>query len=72
MKYYTETHHNLKQWYFLKDKCYVYNTFTTNYRWLVVIRYNLNSILKLLFNSPITINNDLPLKIYYKSIVKML
>ena len=37
------------------EKCYVYNIFTTNYRWLVIIGYNLNLSLKLLFDPPITI-----------------
>ena len=35
--------------YFLQERCYAYNIFTTNYRWLVVIGSNLNLILKLLF-----------------------
>ena len=33
----------------VKEKCYVYNIFTTNHRWLVIIGYNLNLSLKLLF-----------------------
>ena len=32
-----------------KKMCYIYNIFTINYRWLVVISYNLNLPLKLFF-----------------------
>ena len=32
-----------------KKKFYVHNIFTTNYKWLVIISYNLNLSLKLLF-----------------------
>ena len=34
---------------FIKERCYVYNIFTTNYRWLVVIDSNLNPTLRFLF-----------------------
>ena len=39
------------KWYslFINEKYYVYNIFTTNYRLLVIIGYNLNISLKLLF-----------------------
>ena len=42
--------------YFLFKLCYVYNIFTINYRWLVVIGSNLKLTLKLLFcpNTKIT------------------
>ena len=32
-----------------KERCYVYNIFTTNHRWLVVISSNLKLTLRLLF-----------------------
>ena len=53
-------------------KCYVYNIFITNHMWKVVINFNLNSKFKILFNSSITINNNLLFKIYYKNIVDIL
>ena len=36
-------------WGGIKKKCYVYNIFTINHRWLVVISLNLNLTLRLLF-----------------------
>ena len=50
----------------------VYNIFTINYRQLVIIGSNLNLTLRFFFASTIIINNNLPLKICYKNIVKML
>ena len=50
----------------------VYNIFTINYRWLVIIGSNLNLTLRFFFASTIIINNNLSLKICYKNIVKML
>ena len=35
--------------YIKKKRCYVYNIFTTNYKWLVVICLNLKLTLRLLF-----------------------
>ena len=32
-----------------KEKCYIHNIFTINYSWLVIIGYNLNLSLKLIF-----------------------
>ena len=34
---------------FYLERCYVYNIFTTNHRWLVVIGSNLKLTLKLIF-----------------------
>ena len=48
------------------EKFYVYNIFTTNYRWLVVIGYNLNLPLKWLFCPT---NNNLPLRICCENVV---
>ena len=53
----------------MQEKYYVDNIFTTNYRWLVIIGFNLNSPLKLLFYLLIIVNNNLVFKIYYKSVV---
>jgi len=50
------------------EKCYVHNIFTKNYKWLVIIGYNLNLLLKLLFYPT---NNNLPLKICCKNIVNI-
>ena len=49
-----------------KKRCYVYNIFTINYRWLVVISSNLKLTLRLLFYPN---NNNLSLKLCYKNIV---
>ena len=49
-------------------KYYVHNIFITNYRWLVIIGYNLNLLLKLLFYPT---NNNLPLRICYKNVVNI-
>ena len=49
-------------------KKYVYNIFTTNYRWLVVIGSNLNLTLRLLFYLN---NNNLLLRIYCKNVVNI-
>ena len=35
--------------YISEERCYIYNIFTTNYRWLVVIRLNFKLTLRLLF-----------------------
>ena len=35
--------------YFFKERCYVYNIFTINHRWLVVIGSNFKLTLRLLF-----------------------
>ena len=35
--------------FFEKKKCYIYNIFTTNHRWLVIIDSNLKLTLRLLF-----------------------
>ena len=40
---------DIKLCIFMFERCYVYNIFTTNHRWLVVIGSNLKLILKLLF-----------------------
>ena len=48
---------------------YFQNTFITNHKWQVIIGFNLNSQLKLLFYPPITINNKSPLIICCKNIV---
>ena len=55
-----------------KIKCYVHNIFTTNHRLLVVISLNLNLTLRLFFSPIIITSNNLPLKICYKNIIKML
>ena len=58
---------------FMKERSYVYNIFTTNHRWLVVIGLNLNLTLRLFFFViTITTSNNLPLMIYCKNVVKML
>ena len=51
---------------------YVNNIFTTNYRQLVIISLNLNLTLRLFFAPIIIINNNLPLKICYKNVMKIL
>ena len=51
-----------------KKKCYVHNIFTINHMWIVIISSNLNLILRLFFQSN---NNNLPLKICCKNIVKI-
>ena len=33
----------------IEERCYIYNIFTTNYRWLVVVGSNLKLILRSLF-----------------------
>ena len=40
-----------------------------NLMWKVVTSFNLNTLLKLFFYSPILTNNNLLLKIYYENIV---
>ena len=42
-----------------------------NHRWLVVIGSNLNLVLRLLFCPTITTNNNLPLRICCKNVVKI-
>ena len=44
----------------INENCYVYNIFTTNHEWLVVIRFNLNLSLKLIFYST---NNNMSFRI---------
>ena len=46
--------------------------FTINFRWQVVISFNLKPPLKLFFYPPTTTNNNPPPKIYCENIVKML
>ena len=48
------------------EKYYVYDIFTTNYKWNIIIGLNLISQLKLFFYPPITANNILPLRICCK------
>ena len=43
--------------------------FTTNHKWKIVISYNLNLSLKLLFLPPVTVNNNLSLRICCENIV---
>ena len=43
--------------------------FTTNYKCKIVISYNLNLSLKLLFLPPVTVNNNLSLRICCENIV---
>ena len=50
---------------------YFYHNFTTNHRWYVVICFNLNLKLKLLFCPPITTNNNLPFKICCENIMNV-
>ena len=42
------------------ERCYINNIFITNHRCKVVIGFNLNSKLKLLFYLSVTTNNNLP------------
>ena len=50
---------------------YFHDTFTTNYKWYIVICSNLSSKLKLLFCPPITTNNNLPFKICCENVVNI-
>ena len=52
------------------EKCYVYNIFITNSRWSIIIGFNLNSLLKLLFYPLIPASNNLQPKICYKKYYK--
>ena len=56
------------QFFFRSD----YNIFTTNFRYLIITGYNLNLSLKLIFCPSVKINNNLTLKICYKSIVNVI
>ena len=49
-----------------KERCYVHNIFTTNYKWLVVISSNLKLTVRLFFCPN---NNNLPLRICCKNVV---
>ena len=54
------------------EKYYVYNVFITlikKFKWLVIIGSNLNPSLKLLFNPPITISNNLLIIICYENVI---
>ena len=56
---------NFKPTYIIKkrnERCYVYNIFTINHRWLVVIGSNLKLIIKLLFCQIIITSNNLILR----------
>ena len=54
---------------YIKKRCYLYNIFTTNYRWLVVIGSNLKLILNYIFAPTITTSNNLSLRICCKNVV---
>ena len=57
--------------YFLFEKCYIQNIFTTNLRCKAVIGFNLNPPLKLFFYSPIIISNNLLFRLFYENITKV-
>ena len=54
---------------YIYKRCYLYNIFTTNYRWLVVIGSNLKLILNYIFAPTITTSNNLSLRICCKNVV---
>ena len=45
----TSSFNELRQSVGWNERCYVYNNFTTNHKWLVIISSNLNLALRLLF-----------------------
>ena len=51
------------------ERCYVYNIFIINHKWLVVIGSNLKLTLRLLFCLNNSNSNNLPLRICCKNIV---
>ena len=57
---------------FFFERCYVYNIFITNHRWLVVIGSNFKLTLRLLFFPTITTSNNLPFMICCKNVVDIL
>ena len=57
--------------YFLFEKYYIQNIFTTNLRCKVVIGFNLNPPLKLFFYSPLIVSNNLLFRIFYENITKV-
>ena len=48
-----------------------HNIFSTNFRLQVIISSNLNLLLKLLFFSLVTANNNLLLRLYYERIMNI-
>ena len=54
---------------YIYKRCYLYNIFTTNYRWLAVIGSNLKLILNYIFVPTITTSNNLSLRICCKNVV---
>ena len=50
---------------------YFHNIFPTNFRLQVIISSNLNLLLKLLFFSLVTANNNLLLRLYYERIMNI-
>ena len=57
---------------FFCKRCYVYNIFTTNHKWLVIIGSNLKLILRLLFGPNNNLSKKKPITWHLKFVIKML